>query len=134
MKIEIIKDKEGNPYINEEGNELVEKKFDSTDEFIPIYNNISEREFTKNDGGKATDYTLLCMVRNKDTKEEYYNGGENKHFIKLTPTQAERLKKISKEHDINQNIFRCYDYKNDKGTFVGVGLKKELKEPIDFVD
>lgn len=126
MKTEKVKNKEGEILTTEEGIELENHTFEVGDEFIPIHNNIMEKRRTVEVKGKEkviTNYKVKAKVK----------GYDDEYFISLTPTQAKSLKnKIDNGLELNQNIFICYEYVNDYGPQVGIGLKREEKEPIDF--
>ena len=143
VKIEIVKDKEGNVYTTKEGKELKNYYFEEGDEFIPQFNKVMEKEreveIVNKDGKKELrklkDYSITALVKDKDGKPVVNEDSDyDSIIVKLTPTQAEYLDKKTNDDNITQHLFKCYEYENQYGTFVGVGLKRDFKSPKKFED
>lgn len=131
MRKEKVEDKNGNVYKTQQGEELQKTVIEKGDEIIPVYNTVLEKEKTaktKDGEKKITDYLLKCKIKDVNTGEVYSD-----EFLNLTETQAKQMKKlIDNGTEINQHVFVVYTYTIDRGTFKGIGLKKNFKEPIDF--
>ena len=135
MKQEKILNKSGEVMTTKEGVELLKNTLEEGDQFIPIHNNIMEKKRTveiKGEEKVITDYKMIAKVMRDSV--DYLNGkGENEHFITLTPSQAKAIKKkVTAGIEINQNVFNCYEYVNDYGKQVGVGIKQNEQPAIEF--
>jgi hypothetical protein len=124
-----IMTKEGKPYITEDKKELFEYTLEVGDEFIPQSENIIIKEF------KFKNYSIPVLLK----------GDKENIFIKLTPGQAEALRKKRDgytdakgvKHEpiqLTQHIFICYAYKFEGKDCVGIGLKKDKTPPKTFDD
>lgn len=134
MKTKQIKNKDGEVLKTKEGQELKEHTFEAGDEFVPQHNKVYEYKNETSDGKKITNYKIFAQVRNSEG-EKYENPEDdnNGFFVSLTPTQAEKLKKVLESgYDINQDIWTCYTYSNEYGQFVGISRKSEMKKPKSF--
>jgi len=142
MKIKEIKDKKTKKSLKtKEGKVLKDKMLEAGDEFIPEFNRFKEVVTEYEEEGqkkKVTNHFLKCKVKGKEGKiieneDEETDDDKYKHFIRFTDGQVKVMKKLIDEGvQLNQNIFSAYEYTNDYGTQVGVGIKKDLKDPIDF--
>jgi len=143
MEVRKVKNKDGIVLTTREGIELEELRFESGDEFIPIFNKVLEKtnegvEVVKN-GKKSkqniTNYSIKCRARDRN-KQKVIHKGNDEIFVTLTPTQAESLKKKSEDGiELNQNIFVAYKYKSkDYGEQIGLGPKKANKPAKTFDD
>jgi len=137
MKTEQVINKDNEVLKTKEGVELQKHTFEVGDLFIPKHNNVIEKRKTAMVKGKEkiiTEFSTIAKVSNNGL--EYINRDNvNEFFISLTPSQAKTLKsKIDAGIEINQNKFVCYEYVNDYGPQIGVGLKRNEKPAIGFRD
>lgn len=125
MKEEVLKNKNGEVLKTKEGEELKDYKLEPGDEFIPLYNSIKVDENEAMVKGKKKIITNHKLkVKTKEMPEVW---------ISLTPTQAASMnKKKDAGVELNQNVWVAYKYTNKYGDQVGVGLKSDQKEAIDF--
>lgn len=126
MKTEQIKNKEtGEVLTTKDGEELVKHTLEVGDKFISLWNNpVSEM---RGESKYARLYTKA--------KVQTSDGSEHEVYLDLTPTQFDTLVRVAKdkeEDDLNQLVFKTYEYDNSKGS-VSVGIThKEKKPPVDF--
>ncbi|NCC71421.1 hypothetical protein EOM09_07630 [bacterium] len=122
MKSEIIKNKNGETLVSKDGKELIKNSLEVGDEFVPLFNTVIVKD---NNGIK--NYSLKCRVKDinsKDVKEV---------FIDLKEGQYKAIvKQIEKDIDLTQNFWNAYEYENEFGKQVGIGIKKDRKEPLNF--
>lgn len=127
-----IKTKEGEPYTTKDGEKIYEHYFDIGDTFIPQYSNVSERTHDAMVKGKKktiTEYSIKVNLKDSKGKEH------NDIYIKLTPSQSRSIqKKIDSGIEINQNLWIAYEYLNDYGNQIGVGIKSNNKPAKTFED
>ena len=134
MKQEKIKNDKGEILKTKEGVELVKNTFEVGDEFIPMYNNISEKTKTivtkKGDQKNITTYKIVVKI--KDSSEDMSE--KENVWIDLTPAQAETIKKkLDADIEINQGIWIVYEYESSKyGKNIGIGMKRDDKKAINF--
>ena len=134
MKQEKIKNDKGEILKTKEGVELVKNTFEVGDEFIPMYNNISEKTKTivtkKGDQKNITTYKIVVKI--KDSSEDMSE--KENIWIDLTPAQAETIKKkLDADIEINQGIWTVYEYESSKyGKNIGIGMKRDDKKAINF--
>lgn len=134
MKSENIKNKDGQVMTTKEGKELVKNTLEIGDEFIPKTNGILSTKREVEVKGKVTTITdnkIVATVKDKDGNlfEEV--------FISLTPSQARTIqKKLDSDIEINQSEWVVYEYESKEygAGQIGVGIKKERKEPIKFAE
>lgn len=138
MEIKTIENKNGDVMRNKQGQELKELRLEEGDEFVPIFNRVLEKSKEVEIKGKKkniTNYVLKCRARDKNGELVRHNDSEE-IFITLTPTQAKSLNKLADDGlELNQNLFRAYKYESKEyGKQIGVGLKKDFKQPKTFED
>lgn len=136
-----MKNKKNEVLTTEDGKPLVELRLEAGDEFIPLYNSVLEKtndvEYTDDKGKlvkkKITNFSLKVRARDSN-KQAIVHNGESEVFVRLTPAQAESLKKkISEGVELNQHVFVAYTYESkDYGEQIGVGLKKANKPALSF--
>ena len=135
MKIETIKNKDGQVMTTKDGVELKDYIIEVGDTFIPQANNIFERKNQVSVNGEQkiiTNYRLCVKAKNADGSD--VESGEDV-WITLTPTQAKSIqKKIDNAVIITQHLFIVYEYTNDFGAQVGVGIKQEQVPAKSFED
>ena len=132
MKQKVIMTKEGEVYKTKDNKELVEFTFEEGDIFIPF----QENYFTDSKG-KFDKYILPCKVKNKEGEQILNQDGTDKIFVKLTPAQANSIKKIrDMGTSLMENLFIAYKYTSDKhGDQIGIKLYGDtLKKPKSFDD
>lgn len=132
MRKKYIKGKEGN-LTDKFGNPMFEFRLEPGDEFIPLYNNVLEKQHdadVKGEIKKITRYLIQARARDKDKNQIQDQNGKDEIFITLTPTQANSLKnKVQDGIELNQNIFIAFTYESQShGQQVGVGLKNLNKK------
>lgn len=132
MKQEEIKNKDGETLQTKEGQPLLKKTLEVGDEFIPIKNNVIVKE-NKTEDKIIKNYKIIAKVKT-DGKEYKNVEGENEHFIDLTPSQYKTIqKRLDEGIEINQHVWVVYNYESKEyGQQIGVGMKKTLREPINF--
>lgn len=132
MKIQKI-EKDGQVLTTKDGVELKEYTFEVGDTFVPQQNKIFERTNQANVRGEQkliTKYKLPVIA--KDLNGNKIEDG-NEIWVTLTPTQAKSIqKKIDNDVLINQNMFTVYEYENNFGTQIGVGIKSKQIPPKTF--
>ena len=142
MKTEIIKDKQGKVLKTKEGVELQKFEFEVGDSFIPSFNRpiVNKVEGVNSKTGKTETYEkfkLKCKVRNSEGVLITDKSGSSEIFVDLTPSQYNTIIGKLEKDDIfepNQHLWSCYEYKNSKGSWVGIGIKGSHKKPKDFGD
>lgn len=137
MKQTEMKDKEGNVMTTDDGKVMMKNKFETGDEFIPLWNNLFTRTNKVIVDGQEkliTNHTLVCKVRDKDGN--VIDSDDGRVYVELTPGQAKKLQSLINDGvELNQQLFICYSYESKEhgGTHVGIGLK-ELKPAKSFDD
>lgn len=132
MRKKYIQGKDGN-IMDRYGNPMFEFRLEPGDEFIPLYNNVLEKEHeaeVKGETKTITRYLIQARARDKDKNQIQDQYGKDEIFITLTPTQANSLKKKADEGiELNQNIFIAFNYESQRhGMQVGVGQKNLNKK------
>lgn len=133
MKIREMKNQKDEVMKTKDGQIMTENFLEVGDQFIPQINSALEKRHEAIVDGKKkviTEYSIPITLRGK----------AEVIFVKLTKTQAEMINKqrsLSSQYDNksllpNQNIWNAYKYTNDYGEQVGIGLNKDLVEPIKF--
>lgn len=141
VHIEVVKNKKTQETLKTKtGVELVELTFEVGDTFIPLYNKVmvTSNEFTNDKGMKEVidSYKIKCRVKDKEGNPVTYNGTDEL-FVTLTPTQYkafEKKKSEDAEFEPNQNLWIAYEYKNQRGTWVGIAVKSNYKVAKNFED
>jgi hypothetical protein len=136
MKTKQLKNKDGQPLTTKEGKVLFENTLEKGDSFIPQINSVIENKheaIVKGEKKIITSYTIPAKVKQQDgqvvEEPDTKNGAV---FLKLTPTQAKKLKQLSEEIELNQTIFYAYEYTHEEhGVCIGI-THKPFKEPISF--
>jgi len=135
MKTKELVNKDGTKLETKDGIILKDHFLEMGDELIPKHNYIIEKRKTANIKGEdkiITEYKIISAVRTNG-EENINDNGYNEFFISLTPTQAKSFKsKIESGIEINQNVFVTYEYVNDYGKQIGVGMKRDEKPAISF--
>ena len=125
MKTEEIVNKETEVVlVNKDGQVLVKNSLEVGDKFISLYNN-PVKEMRGN--AKFPRYFTKAKVQS-------VQGNEHECFLELTPTQFETLEKVAKDEsseDLNQYVFKTYEYETKYGKSLGI-THKEKKPAVSF--
>lgn len=126
MKTEEIKNKETNePLTTKDGQTLFKNSLENGDKFVCLWNRPIE-ELKGN--AKHPRFYIKANV--------LIDGEEVETYLDLTPTQFKSLCNIADDvnsEDLNQYVFKAYEYQNSMGSMsIGV-TNKEKKEPVSLI-